>query len=201
MSAINRQEQRTQATKSKLLTVARKLFVTHGFNGVPAEDLVKQAGLTRGALYHHFGGKEELFAALYEELQQEVAERIQSAAQHATNPWSALQSGCHAFLQACTDPEVRQIMLLDAPVVLSWNQWRAVDAQHSLGLLKAGLEAVAESGTAEMKSVDAIAHLLIGAMNEAALWIAQSEDAKAALREASEALDQLLEGLQIEQAP
>lgn len=201
MSTINRQEQRTQATKSKLLTVARKLFVAHGFNGVPAEELVKQAGLTRGALYHHFGGKEELFAALYEELQKEVAGRIQSAAKHATNPWSALQAGCHAFLQACTEPEVRQIMLLDAPVVLSWNQWRAVDAQHSLGLLKAGLEAVVESGTAKIKFVDAIAHLLIGAMNEAALWIAQSEDSKAALREASEALDQLLEGLQIEQAP
>jgi AcrR family transcriptional regulator len=195
MSAVNRQEQRTQATKTKLLATARKLFVAQGFNHVPAEELVKQAGLTRGALYHHFGGKEQLFVALYEQLQKEVAERIQVAAEKATNPWSALQVGCHAFLTACNDPEVRQIVLLDAPIVLSWQQWRNVDAQYSLGLLKAGLQAAVESQEIQVKSVDAIAHLLTGAMNEAALWIAQSEKPKTALSQSIEAIDQLLAGI------
>jgi AcrR family transcriptional regulator len=195
MSAVNRQEQRTQATKAKLLAIARKLFVAQGFNHVPAEELVRQAGLTRGALYHHFGGKEQLFIALYEQLQKEIAERIQVAAETAADPWSALQVGCHAFLTACTDPEVRQIVLLDAPSVLSWQQWREVDAQYSLGLLKAGLQAAVENQEIRVKSVDAIAHLLTGAMNEAALWIAQSEKPKTALSQSIEAIDQLLTGI------
>jgi AcrR family transcriptional regulator len=197
MPATNRQEQRTQATKAKLLATARKRFVAQGFNHVPAEELVKEAGLTRGALYHHFGGKEELFLALYEQIQKEVAARIQTAAEQAPNPWLALQAGCHTFLRACSDLEVQQIVLLDAPIVLSWEQWRTVDALYSLGLLKAGLQAAVDSEEIQVRSVDAIAHLLIGAMNEAALWIAQSEQPKIALHEAIEALDQLLSGIRL----
>lgn len=197
MPAANRQEQRTQATKAKLLATARKLFAVQGFNHVPAEELVKEAGLTRGALYHHFGRKEELFAAVYEQLQQEIANRIQIASKKASSPWLALQAGCHAFLKACIEPEVQQIMLLDAPVVLSWEQWRTVDALYSLGLLKAGLQAAVDGKEIKVKSIDAIAHLLIGAMNEAALWIAQSDKPRAAFEEAIETLDQLLEGIHL----
>jgi AcrR family transcriptional regulator len=197
MPAANRQEQRTQATKAKLLATARKLFAARGFNGVPAEELVKEAGLTRGALYHHFGGKEQLFAALYEQLQQEIADRILLAAQTAESPWLSLQAGCQTFLKACIEPEVQQIVLLDAPVVLSWEQWRTVDAVYSLGLLKAGLQAAIDSKEIRVRSVDAIAHLLIGAMNESALWIAQSEKPKTALSQSIDALDQLLAGIRL----
>lgn len=198
MESRRRQAQRTEMTKAKLLDVARQLFVEHGFAHVPAEELVQQAGLTRGALYHQFGGKEGLFAALHEIIQQEVTARITVAAEQAPDAWSGLRTGCHAFLQACVDPEVQRIMLLDAPVVLSWERWREVDAQYGLGSLKEGLRYAMESGFIAAQPIDPLAHLLVGAMNEAAMWIARAPAPEEALRQAIVALDALLEGLRVQ---
>jgi AcrR family transcriptional regulator len=197
MESRTRQAQRTEATKARLLSVARQMFVEHGFANVPAEELVQQAGLTRGALYHQFGGKEGLFAALYEIIQQEVTARINAAAEQAPDAWSGLRIGCHAFLQACVDPEVQRIMLLDAPVVLSWERWRAVDAQYGLGSLKQGLQYAMERGFIAEQPIDPLAHLLVGAMNEAAMWIARAPAPEEALRQAIVALDALLDGLRV----
>ena len=194
---MNRQVQRTEATRARLLEVARRMFVAHGYQGVPAEDLVREAGLTRGALYHHFGGKDGLFAALYEQVQREVTARIDAAADVHADPWEALVAGCHAFLECCIDPEVQRIVLLDAPVVLSWEAWRAVDERHGLGSLAMGLRMAHEAGSIEGDSLEAVAHLLLGAMNEAALWIARAEEPTAALREARIGLDRLLRGLRV----
>ncbi|MER3482009.1 MAG: TetR family transcriptional regulator [Meiothermus sp.] len=191
----NRQALRTESTRARLLEVARGLFAERGFAGVPAEELVARAGLTRGALYHHFGGKEGLFAALYEQMQQELTEQINARAEGALDPWSALKLGCQAFLEACTDRAVQQIVLLDAPAVLSWERWREVDSQYGLGSLKDGLQAAMQAGFLKPQPLDALAHLLEGAMNEAAMWIARSPDPKTALQQAHKALDGLLEGL------
>lgn len=191
----------TKATKVKLLEAARQLFTERGFNEVPAEELVQQAGLTRGALYHHFGGKgvlggkEGLFAALYEEVQREIGGKIWEAAEGQRDAWSALRTGCHAFLGACVDPTVRRVVLLDAPSVLGWEHWRTVDAKHGLGLLKEGLREAIEEGAIRDQPVDPVAYLLLGAMNEAAMWIARSGEPETALRQAGESLDELLEGL------
>ncbi len=192
---------RTEATRVRLLESARLLFTERGFSGVTAEELVRHAGLTRGALYHHFGGKgvlggkEGLFDALYEEVQREIAAKIKDAAEEWQDSWSALRAGCHAFLGACVDPTVRQVVLLDAPAVLGWEHWREVDARHGLGLLKEGLQQAMEEGVIRNQPVDPVAHLLLGAMNEAAMWIARSGKPEAALRLAGESLDELLEGL------
>jgi AcrR family transcriptional regulator len=191
-----RQSERVEATRARLLRAARLMFTTHGYASVPAEALVREAGLTRGALYHHFAGKEGLFAALYEQIQQEVTARVDRAADAEADPWSALRVGCHTFLESCVDPEVQRIMLLDAPVVLSWEAWREVDARHGLGSLREGLRQALGSGTATSDPLDAVAHLLLGAMNEAAMWIARARDPAAALEEAKRGLDRLLQGLQ-----
>lgn len=192
---------RTEATRGRLLGSARLLFTERGFGGVTAEELVRHVGLTRGALYHHFGGKgalggkDGLFAALYEEVQREVAAKIREAAESEVDSWSALRAGCHAFLGACVDPTVRRVALLDAPAVLGWDHWREVDARHGLGLLKEGLRGAMEEGAIRDQNVDPVAHLLLGAMNEAAMWIARSGDPEMALRQAGESFDELLEGL------
>lgn len=192
---------RTEATKARLLDSARLLFTERGFSEVTAKELVQEAGLTRGALYHHFGGKgalggkEGLFAALYEEEQREIASKIREAAENEADPWSALRAGCHAFLDACVDPTVRQVILLDAPAVLGWEHWREVDARYGLGLLKEGLREAMEDGALRDRPVDPVAHLLLGAMNEVAMWIARSGKPGTALRQAGESLDDLLEGL------
>jgi AcrR family transcriptional regulator len=201
MEERNRHALKTEATRGRLLESARRLFTERGFGGVSAEDLVRDAGLTRGALYHHFGGrgvlggKVGLFDALYEEVQGEVAARIREAAGKKRDSWSALRAGCHAFLDACVDPTVRRVVLLDAPAVLGWEHWREVDARHGLGLLKEGLREAMEEGAIRHRPVEPVAHLLLGAMNEAAMWIARAAEPKTALRQAGESLDDLLEGL------
>jgi AcrR family transcriptional regulator len=186
---------RTEATKTRLLQVAREMFAAEGFQAVPAEALVQAAGLTRGALYHHFGGKDGLFAALYEQIQREVTERIEAAAGQQPDAGSALRAGCHAFLECCVDPEIQRIMLLDAPIALSWEGWREVDLRYGLGSLREGLRAAQQSGAISSVPLDATAHLLLGAMNEAAMWIARSTDQSTALEQAKQALDRLLQGL------
>lgn len=192
---------RTEATKTRLLDSARLLFTERGFGGVTAEELVQHAGLTRGALYHHFGGKGALggkgglFAALYENVQREIGTRIKEAAEEQRDSWSALRAGCHAFLDACVDPTVRRVVLLEAPAVLGWEQWREVDARYGLGLLKEGLREAMADGAIRDRPVDPVAHSLVGAMNEVAMWIARSGEPETALRQAGESLDDLLEGL------
>jgi AcrR family transcriptional regulator len=192
---MNRQVERTEATRARLLRVARRCFVERGYQSVPAEDLVREAGLTRGALYHHFGGKEGLFIALYEQIQREVTERIDGAAHAEPDAWGALRAGCHAFLEACVDPEVQRIVLLDAPAAMNWEAWRDVDLRHGLGSLREGIEAAMASGAIVEQPLDALAHLLLGAMNEAAMWIARSPNPATALAEARRVLDGLLSGL------
>ena len=192
---MGRQAERTEATRARLIEVARRLFTERGYQAVPAEELVREAGLTRGALYHHFGGKDGLFAALYEQVQREVTARIEQAADAAPDAWSALRAGCHAFLECCVDPEVQRIVLLDAPVVLSWEAWREVDARYGLGSLKQGLREAQAAGAIAGDDLDAVAHLLLGAMNEVAMWIARAADPSAALKEAKAGLDRLLGGL------
>lgn len=201
MEQRNRHAFRTEATKAKLLGAARRLFTERGFGEVTAEELVQDAGLTRGALYHHFGGKgslggkEGLFAALYEEVQREVAAEIREAAEEQRDSWLALRAGCHAFLDACVDPTVRRVVLLDAPSVLGWEHWREVDALYGFGLLKEGLREAMEEGAIRARPVESVAHLLLGAMNEAAMWIARSGEPETALKQVGESLDELLEGL------
>ena len=203
MGKRNKQVLRTEVTRGKLLGSARRLFTQRGFGGVTAEELVRDAGLTRGALYHHFGGrgvlggKEGLFAALYEEVQREVAAGILEAAEGQRDPWLALRAGCHAFLDACVDPTVRRVVLLDAPSVVGWDYWREVDARHGLGLLKEGLREAMEAGVVRDQPVDPVAHLLLGAMNEAAMWIARSGEPETALRQAGGSLDEILGGLHV----
>lgn len=192
-----RQQLRTAATRERLVAVARPLFAERGFEAVPAEEIVERAGLTRGALYHHFGGKAGLFDAVHEALHRDVGARIERAAARARGPWAALVAGCQAFLDACTDPEVQRVVLLDAPAVLGWERWRAVDAAHGLGLLKAGLREAMAAGEIRRQPVDPLAHLLSGAMNEAGMWIARAPDPGRARREADAALRTMLGALRV----
>jgi AcrR family transcriptional regulator len=185
-----------EATVQNLIAVGRALFAERGYARTATEDLVQQAGVTRGALYHHFKNKEDLFAAVLETIQAEVATRVEEAASQHDDPWEQLRRGCHAFMRASLDPEVRRIMLLDGPAVLGWNAWRELDQTHSMSLLRASLEHLRSQSQLREVPLEATVHLLSGAMNEAALWIAQAPQPDAALEEASRTLDVLLESLQ-----
>jgi AcrR family transcriptional regulator len=186
--------QRAQ-TRRTLIQVARSQFGQYGYAQTAAEDLVRIAGVTRGALYHHFDSKEGLFRAVLEDVQQDVARRIDAAVADLDDPWAQLLAGCRAFLAASLDAEVQRIMLIDGPATLGWEAWREIDAEQSMSLLGESIHQLVATGVISVPSVEATVHLLSGAMNEAALWIAQVEQPRQALAEAIASLEHLLAGL------
>lgn len=192
-----RKAEQSEATRSDLLKVARNLFAEQGYAGTSTEEIVKQAGVTRGALYHHFRDKKALFQAVYEQVEKELGEDLVEIALRLpqASGWERLLAGADGFLDACRDPAVQQIALIDAPSVLGWETWRSIDAEHGLGLLRAGLQAAMDAGEIESHPVAPLAHILLAALMEAALMIARADDVEAARVEVGATVLRLLEGL------
>lgn len=187
--------EQSQITTSHLIEVGRILFTRDGYTNTATEDIVQQAGVTRGALYHHFESKEGLFKAVLLKIQQEVGAKVELAAAQTADRWLQLKLGCQAFLEASLDPQVRQIMLIDAPSVVGWDTWRQQDAENSMAGLQSLLQDLFEQGVLIPQPMEALTHLLSGAMNEGALWIAKSKDPDKALTDALSVLNHLLESL------
>jgi AcrR family transcriptional regulator len=191
------QAERAEATRKALIGAARPLFARRGYAAVSAEEIVRAAGVTRGALYHHFEGKRELFEAVYVQIEAELAERIATGAlaAEAASPLAAMRAGAEMFLAASTEPETQQIVLLDGPSVLGWDRWREIAAEHGLGLIEASLRAAIEAGAIERRPVRPLAHVLMGALDEAAMLVARADDPEAMRAEVSGTLGALLDGL------
>jgi AcrR family transcriptional regulator len=177
-SARRTQAERSDATKAALMVAARRLFAERGYDGVGTEEIVRAAGVTRGALYHHFGGKAELLDAVYERLEAESTERVARVVlgSELESPLEAMKAGIEAFLDECAEPELQRIGLHDAPAVLGWDRWREVAAANGLGLIEASLTAAIEAGEIRPLPVKPMAHLLLGALDEAAMLVARSDD-------------------------
>ncbi|HVY79178.1 MAG TPA: TetR/AcrR family transcriptional regulator [Solirubrobacterales bacterium] len=191
------QAERSEATRGALIAAARPLFAAQGYAGVGTEEIVRAAGVTRGALYHHFDGKRELFEAVYEQIEIELAERIAAGAlrANASSPLEAMRTGAEMFLDASTEPETQRIVLLDGPAVLGWDRWREIAAAHGLGLIEASLQAAIEAGAIAPHPVRALAHVLMGALDEGAMLVARAEDPEATRAEVAATLTALLDGL------
>ena len=174
------QAERSATTRQALLDAGRTLFAERGFAAAGQEEIVELAGVTRGALSHHFGTKHGLFRAVVQEVQGELAQRIAAAALQSGDPMEQLRRGCMSFLDSAMDSSVGRIVLLDAPAVLGWQTWREMDAVHGLGLVTEALEHVMEAGLVERQPVQPLAHLLLAALNEAAMLVANDEDPAAA---------------------
>lgn len=191
--ATSRAEQRA-ATRRALLAEGRRRFAADGYHDVVLAEVAAAVGVTKGAAYHHFASKAGLFRAVVAEVQAELGERVARAADAHANPWEQLRAGCRAFLAAGADPAVRRIVLVDAPTVLGWDEWRAMDDDASARHLAQALEGLVAAGVIADQPVAPLARLLSGAMNEAAIWLARST-APTALTDAERALDRLLSGL------
>lgn len=187
-----RAEQRA-ATHRALLAEGRRRFARDGYHAVVLEEVARGIGATKGAAYHHFGSKAGLFRAVVEEAQQDVGRRVAAAAEAVDDPWDQLLAGCRAFLSAASDPDIQRIMLLDAPTVLGWDEWRAMDEAASARHLSEALAGMIASGVIADQPVEPLTRLLSGAMNEAALWLARSP--RPALEPTVTALTRLLDGL------
>lgn len=197
MNVKRTQAERSDATRAALVAAARPLFAQRGYAGVGTEEIARSAGVTRGALYHHFDGKRELFEAVYERIEIELAERIASGAlqANATSPLAAMKAGAEMFLLASTEPETQQIVLLDGPSVLGWDRWREIATEHGLGLIEATLAAAVEAGEIDPQPVRPLAHVLMGALDEAAMLVARADDAERMRAEVGQTLAALLDGL------
>ncbi|MGP3955649.1 TetR/AcrR family transcriptional regulator [Nonomuraea sp. 3N208] len=190
-----RAQQREQ-TRQALLRESRRLFAARGYGAVSLSEIVAEAGVTKGALYHLFDSKTQLFRAVLEQVQQEVAQTVAQTADVHDDLWTCLTAGCQAFLTASTAPGIQRIMLIDGPAVLGWNEWRAMDEAASARHLADVLTVLIKQGTIAPQPVAPLTHLLSGAMNEAALWLAESDD-PADLPATQAALAQLLDALRI----
>jgi AcrR family transcriptional regulator len=185
---VNRQEARSATTRAKLVRAARWLFARHGYAAVATEQIARRAGVTRGALYHQFKGKEELFLAVYEQVEEQLTQEVLASIGDVAGPLEAMRAGVRVFLQACQQPAVQRIVLVDGPAVLGWERWREVAERHGLGLLVAVIGEAVEAGEIAPVRVDVLAHVLMGAIDAAALLLVRDPDASAPVIDAFERL-------------
>jgi AcrR family transcriptional regulator len=186
---------RSAATRRLLVTTARTMFGERGFAGVGTEEIVRAAGVTRGALYHQFKNKNELFAAVAEQVEAEIVEMVITGVADATGPVDELRSGMRLFLDACADPAVERIILLDAPAVLGWEAWRDLSSRYGLGLVRGALQAAIDAGAIASQPIAPLAHALMGSVNECAFYVARAPDPVTARRECAAILDRILAGI------
>lgn len=189
------QSERRAATRAALIDAARPLFAERGYAHVGTEEIVHAAGVTRGALYHHFDSKAALFRAVFEQEEAALTARLMKVAQAQGDALSGLHAGCRAFLEACLDPVVQRIVLRDARAVLSLDELREIESRYTLAALRNGLKNAIASGALADRAPEMLAHMILGALSEAAMAIARAPQPKKVLKEALAEFDRLLEGL------
>ena len=195
MDRPNKNVARGEATRAQLIAIATRLFASRGYEDTSIEAVLREAGVSRGSLYHHFAGKEALFEAVLEDVEVRVGGAVIAAAADAAGPVAALRAGFLAWIRIAGDPVVQRILLIDAPSVLGWARWRAMEERHALGLIRATLQAVADGGSLRPDLVDTLAHVLLASVNEVALLVARSDDPDSAMKAGAGAIDELLQRL------
>jgi AcrR family transcriptional regulator len=196
MNVKRTQVERSEATRAALVKAGRELFGERGYAGVGTEEIVARAGVTRGALYHQFADKRDLFRAVLEDLEQEVITRLgEQVVAKATSAFEALAATMSAWLDVCEEPDIQQIMLLDAPGVLGWVDWREIGQRYALGEAMGLLEAAMDAGDVARQPSRPLAHVVVGALDEAALYVARAEDRATARSEMEGVLQRMVNGL------
>ena len=184
-----------RATRGQLIEVATRLFTEHGYEGTSIEAVLAAAGVSRGALYHHFAGKEALFEAVVAAVSDRVTAELAEAIRDCLDPVDAMRTAALAWIGLAGDPVVQRIVLVDAPSVLGWDRWRAMDDGRTLGALRIMLQAVSDSGRLPAELVGPFAHMILAALDEITLVTARAADSKAAVAEARTAVEALLDRL------
>jgi AcrR family transcriptional regulator len=189
---MNKRAEQKLTTSQRILSAATRMFAQQGFEETSIESLLEELQISRGALYHHFDSKEKIFRAAFEAVESDIEAAIVNATRGITDPVEALQTGCDTFLKMVRDEPVRRIVLIDAPTVLGWQQWREIDAQHGFGLLKRSLQAAAAEGRIRPELIDIYGHILLASVMETALVIARVNNSAAAIRNGRAAITELI---------
>jgi AcrR family transcriptional regulator len=183
---------RGAATREHLIEVATTLFAERGYEDTSIETVLQVASVSRGSLYHHFKNKEALFEAVLEAIENDTGLRVIEAAAGATDPKEILRLGALAWVQLAGDPVVQRVLLIDAPAVLGWERWRALEERHALGQIKVVLAAIAEQGDLDPSLIDVFSHVILASINEIALIIARSDQPDQEARQGADAIDEVL---------
>jgi AcrR family transcriptional regulator len=183
------------STRERIIATARRLFAAAGYEGTSTETVLQESSVSRGALYHHFENKEALFAAVLDAVEADIATATARAAANIADPVEALRAAFDAFLGLACDPEVRQIVLIDAHSVVGWQKWREIDERHGFGRLKQALKIVAATGRMREDMVDIFAHILTASLIEVAFLIARAPDPAVAAQTGRSAVNELLDRL------
>jgi AcrR family transcriptional regulator len=189
------QAERSDATTSKLVAAAQELFGRDGYATTSIEAVAAAAGVTKGAAYHHFRNKAALFRSVFVEEQRQIADALRQAAAREPDSWSALLRGCRTFLEHCLNPAFRRIVLLDGPAVLGWEQVREIEYAHTLRVLTEGMSAAAADGAMTDGDLPARCQLIFGALCEAGMLLARSDDPARALPVVAAEAERLLGSL------
>ncbi|OBB94243.1 TetR/AcrR family transcriptional regulator [Mycobacterium sp. 852002-40037_SCH5390672] len=191
------QAERAAETRHALMGAARPLFASVGFADASLETIVRDAGVTRGALYHHFADKTELFAAVFEQVEGEMAARMGEAVAAAghSDPVEIMRLCSGLWLDACSEPEIQRIVLLEALAVLGWERWSDIGHRYNIGFVTGLLTEAIESGSIPRQPVEATALTIMGALREATLYIARADDQRQARADGGAVMDRLLEAL------
>jgi AcrR family transcriptional regulator len=194
MERPNKNVARGEATRAQLIAIATRLFASRGYEDTSIEAVLQEAGVSRGSLYHHFASKQALFEAVLEDVAARTGAETMQAVLAADGPAEALRVGAKAWIRLAGDPVVQRILLIDAPSVLGWERWRALD-EEPLGLMRGALQAIADDGRLRPELVETLAHVLLASLNEVSLLIAGSDDQAAAMKAGADTIDELLRRL------
>ena len=191
------QAERTEATTAALVDAARELFARDGYDATSLDAVAARAKMTKGAVYHHFDGKRQLFEAVFTREVEQLATPLVEAYARKKDPWEAFKAGCRAFLDECLDPDLQRIVLLDALAAIGWEQVRRLEGPL-LDMMQLGISRAAEAGRIAPRPPGPLAHFLYGALCETAMIVARAEDQKAAHRQAVTEINRILDGLAID---
>jgi AcrR family transcriptional regulator len=176
--------ERSHKTSAQLVAIARKLFSTYGYAGTPLEEIVRQAGMTRGALYHHFEGKNGIFLAAFESALTDIANQVIQVDKSKRPIWDRFVACAYEFFESCLDSDLQRIVLIDAPSVLGWDVWRRIDEEKTHEILRSHLKELLSKEIIKPLPLEPLTHVISGAINESVLWVAGAEDQKKAFDEA-----------------
>jgi AcrR family transcriptional regulator len=192
-ATATRKAEQSRETQGRLIDAAKELFTTRGYTGTALEDVVAKAGMTRGALYHQYSDKRDLFRAVFTAVEEDLGQKIARAAGAETDPWEQLRAGARAVLENAADPAIRRIVLTDGPSVLGWEEWRRIDEQYSIAMVRMAFEVNIAAGNIAPQPIEPLAHVIVGALNEASLAVAASGNPKRASTEFLATFDRVLE--------
>jgi AcrR family transcriptional regulator len=191
-AALGKRAAQGRATRDQLIEVATRLFAENGYEGTSIEAVLASAGVSRGALYHHFAGKEALFEAVFQAVSERITADLSATVRDSTSAADALRTAALAWVGLAGDPVIQRIMLVDAPSVLGWDRWRAADDGRTLGAMRAMLQAISDSGSLPPALVTPFSHMILASLDELALVIARAEDPEQAMEEGRLAVEELL---------